>query len=123
MIFSMTEVARPPNFCRRSIPSLAGIPPRIVRSTSVGAVYEALHLGRTSRPKHAAPREPDDYVADTNPLRVVDVFVDELDRGKLGFAGVVPAETGRPSYHPAVLLKIYIYDYLNHIQSSRRLEH
>jgi transposase len=64
----------------------------------------------------------DDYVADTNPVRVVDVFVDELDLGMLGFEGVDPAATGRPSYHPAVLLKIYIYGYLNRIQSSRRLE-
>ena len=68
------------------------------------------------------PGSLDDYVSDTNPVRVVDVFVDELDLGKLGFEGVEPAETGRPSYHPAVLLKIYIYGYLNRIQSSRRLE-
>ncbi|MCP1644855.1 transposase [Pseudomonas citronellolis] len=68
------------------------------------------------------PESVDDYVADTNPVRVVDVFVDELDLGRLGFGGVVSAETGRPAYHPAVLLKIYIYGYLNRIQSSRRLE-
>ena len=68
------------------------------------------------------PESLDDYVADTNPVRVVDVFVDELDLGQLGFDGVVPAETGRPAYHPADLLKIYIYGYLNRIQSSRRLE-
>jgi len=68
------------------------------------------------------PESLDDYVADTNPVRVVDVFVDELDLNSLGFEGVVPAETGRPAYHPAVLLKIYIYGYLNRIQSSRRLE-
>lgn len=68
------------------------------------------------------PELLDDYVADTNPVRVVDVFVDELDLGKLGFEGVDPASTGRPSYHPSVLLKIYIYGYLNRIQSSRRLE-
>jgi len=68
------------------------------------------------------PESLDDYVTDTNPVRVVDVFVGELDLGKLGFEGVVPAETGRPSYHPADLLKIYIYGYLNRIQSSRRLE-
>lgn len=64
----------------------------------------------------------DDYVTDENPVRVVDVFVDELDLGALDFAGVDPAATGRPAYHPAVLLKIYIYGYLNRIQSSRRLE-
>jgi len=53
---------------------------------------------------------------------VIDVFVDELDLGKLGFQGVEPLATGRPAYHPSVLLKIYIYGYLNRIQSSRRLE-
>jgi transposase len=64
----------------------------------------------------------DDYIAETNPVRVVDVFVDELELGKLGFQGVEPQATGRPAYHPAALLKIYIYGYLNRIQSSRRLE-
>jgi len=64
----------------------------------------------------------DDYIADDNPVRVVDVFVDELKLHRLGFDGAQPAATGRPSYHPAVLLKIYIYGYLNQVQSSRRLE-
>ena len=64
----------------------------------------------------------DDYIEAENPVRVIDVFVDELALGELGFAGVEPLATGRPSYHPAVLLKIYIYGYLNRIQSSRRLE-
>ena len=68
------------------------------------------------------PEALDDYVAGTNPVRVVDVFVDELDLRELGFEGVEPALTGRPSYHPEVMLKIYIYGYLNRIQSSRRLE-
>jgi transposase len=68
------------------------------------------------------PESLDDYVSDTNPVRVVDVFVDELDLAKLGFEGVIPADTGRPAYHPEILLKIYIYGYLNRIQSSRRLE-
>ena len=68
------------------------------------------------------PELLDDYVAETNPVRVVDVFVDELDLSQLGFEGVDPAATGRPAYHPAILLKIYIYGYLNRIQSSRRLE-
>jgi len=68
------------------------------------------------------PESLDDYVSNTNPVRVVDVFVDELDLAKLGFDSVIPAETGRPAYHPAILLKIYIYGYLNRIQSSRRLE-
>ncbi len=64
----------------------------------------------------------DDYISDANPVRVVDVFVDELNLAQLGFEGVAPAITGRPSYHPSVMLKIYIYGYLNRIQSSRRLE-
>ena len=68
------------------------------------------------------PELLDDYIADTNPVRVIDVFVGELELGQLGFEGVDPAATGRPAYHPAVLLKIYIYGYLNRIQSSRRLE-
>jgi hypothetical protein len=49
----------------------------------------------------------DDYVGEASPVRVIDVFVDELDLGRLGFDGVEPAATGRPSYHPAVLLKLY----------------
>jgi len=64
----------------------------------------------------------DDYVESENPVRVIEVFVDGLDLGALGFVGVDPAATGRPAYHPAALLKIYIYGYLNRIQSSRRLE-
>lgn len=68
------------------------------------------------------PESLDDYVNDTNPVRVVDVFVDELDLVKLGFESAIPAETGRPAYHPSILLKVYIYGYLNRIQSSRRLE-
>src|SRR4029453_8791961 len=68
------------------------------------------------------PEFLDDYIAEDNPIRVVDVFVDELQLHRLGFEGTEPAATGRPSYHPAVLLKIYIYGYLNRLQSSRRLE-
>jgi transposase len=68
------------------------------------------------------PEALDDYVTETNAVRVVDVFVDELDLGRLGFERVEPAATGRPGYHPAVLLKLYIYGYLNRVQSSRRLE-
>ena len=64
----------------------------------------------------------DDYVTEENPVRVVEAFVDELDLGALGFEGVVPEVTGRPSYHPATMLKLYLYGYLNRIQSSRRLE-
>jgi transposase len=68
------------------------------------------------------PERLDDYVGENNTVRVVDVFVDELDLGGLGFGRVEPLATGRPSYHPSVLLKLYIYGYLNRIQSSRRLE-
>jgi len=68
------------------------------------------------------PERLDDYIGEENPIRVIDVFVEQLDLAELSFDGVVPAATGRPSYHPAVLLKIYIYGYLNRIQSSRRLE-
>ena len=64
----------------------------------------------------------DDYIAEDNPIRVVDAFVEELDLHELGFEGAEAAATGRPAYHPSVLLKIYIYGYLNRIQSSRRLE-
>lgn len=63
----------------------------------------------------------DDYIGEDNPVRVVDAFVEELDLYASGFEGVEPAATGRPSYHPSVLLKLYIYGYLNRIQSSRRL--
>jgi transposase len=68
------------------------------------------------------PERLDDYICEDNPVRVVEVFVEELDLGTLGFDGVEPEATGRPAYHPATLLKIYIYGYLNRIQSSRRLE-
>ena len=63
-----------------------------------------------------------DWIDEDNPVRVIDVFVDELDLSELGFSGVAPEVTGRPSYHPSVLLKLYIYGYLNRVQSSRRLE-
>src|SRR5476651_803069 len=68
------------------------------------------------------PEYLEDYVSDDNPVRVVDVIVDELDLHDLGFDGTAPATTERPLYHPSVLLKIYIYGYLNRIQSSWRLE-
>lgn len=68
------------------------------------------------------PEYLEDYVSENNPVRVVDVFIEHLDLGKLGFYRAEPAITGRPSYHPSALLKLYIYGYLNRIQSSRRLE-
>ena len=64
----------------------------------------------------------DEYIAEDNCVRVIDAFIDSLDLEALGFDGATPANTGRPAYHPAVLLKIYVYGYLNRIQSSRRLE-
>jgi len=68
------------------------------------------------------PESLEDWISEDNPVRVIDVFVDELDLAELGFSGVEPEATGRPSYHPSVLLKLYIYSYLNRVQSSRRLE-
>ena len=64
----------------------------------------------------------DDWVDESNPVRAVDVFVDALELRDLGFDSVNPAATGRPAYHPSAMLKLYIYGYLNRIQSSRRLE-
>ena len=68
------------------------------------------------------PECVDDYVDENNPVRAIEAFVDELDLAELGFARAVPAETGRPGYHPAMLLKLYLYGYLNRVPSSRRLE-
>src|SRR3981189_1826026 len=68
------------------------------------------------------PHSLEDYVGEENPVRVVEVFIDELDLAALGFSGMTPAATGRPAYHPSTLLKIYLYGYLNRVQSSRRLE-
>ena len=68
------------------------------------------------------PERLNDSIGDDNPVRAVDVFVDALDLGGLGFTRVALRATGRPSYHPSVLLKLYIYGYLNWVQSSRRLE-
>jgi len=78
--------------------------------------------GEDRRQVTLLPECLDDFIDEDNPVRVVDVFVDELELLSLGFDGAEPALTGRPSYHPAVLLKIYVYGYLNRIQSSRRLE-
>ena len=64
----------------------------------------------------------EDWIGEDNPVRAIDAFVEELDLCDLGFSGVDPEATGRPSYHPSVLLNLYIYGYLNRVQSSRRLE-
>ncbi len=68
------------------------------------------------------PETLEDFVGEDNGVRVIEAFVEALDLGELGFCGVAPQATGRPSYHPSVLLKLYIYGYLNRVQSSRRLE-
>src|SRR5271156_6077297 len=78
--------------------------------------------GEDRRQSFLLQQSLDDYVTDDNPVRVIEVFIDELDLVGLGFAGVHPAVTGRPAYHPSTLLKIYLYGYLNRVQSSRRLE-
>ena len=67
------------------------------------------------------PEALDDYITEENPIRVIDAFVDSLDLANLGFK-TIPADTGRPAYHPSMMLKLFIYGYLNRIQSSRRLE-
>ena len=77
--------------------------------------------GEDRRQPTLLPSCLDDYVGEDNPARVIDVFVDELELADLGFA-VTPAVTGRPAYHPATLLKLYVYGYLNRVPSSRRLE-
>jgi transposase len=78
--------------------------------------------GEDRRQGTLLPEYLEDYVSEENPVRVIDVFVDELDLKALGFDGVVPEVTGRPSYHPGLLLKIYVYGYINQIASTRRLE-
>jgi transposase len=68
------------------------------------------------------PERLEDYISEDNPVRAIEAFVEELDLGALGFDGTEPEVTGRPAYHPSTLLKIYLYGYLNRVQSSRRLE-
>ena len=81
------------------------------------------HIKGSSRSQATLfPEMLEDFVAKENPVRVIDVFVDGLDLENLGFKGVQSKATGRPGYHPAILLKVYIYGYLNRIQSSRCLE-
>jgi transposase len=78
--------------------------------------------GEDRRQASLLPASLDDYVAEDNPVRVVEAFIDELDLAVLSFAGMEPASTGRPAYHPSTMLKIYLYGYLNSIPSSRRFE-
>ncbi len=90
-----------------------------IAGRSMKRFIEGLDRGQST----LLPECLDDWIDDDNPARAVDVFVDGLDLVELGFDGVVPEATGRPSYHPSALLKLYIYGYLNRVQSSRRLEH
>src|SRR3954467_11080870 len=78
--------------------------------------------GEDRRQQALLPHCLEDYVSQENPVRVIEFFIDELDLAGLGFSGMTPAATGRPAYHPSTLLKIYLYGYLNRIQSSWRLE-
>jgi len=79
-------------------------------------------VGESRNQSTLFPESLDDYVIEDNPVRVIDVFTDELDLDELGFSRVKPCATGRPAYHPAILLKLYVYGYMNRIHSSRRLE-
>src|SRR3954453_3361856 len=87
-----------------------------------GGMMKGFVQGADRQQTTLLPECLDDWVDESNPVRAVDVFVDELDLTELGFADVEPAATGRPGYHPSPLLKRYIYGYLTRIQSSRRLE-
>lgn len=81
-----------------------------------------VHPRRCHRARRLLPECLDDYITEDNPVRAVDAFVEELDLEALGFARAAPASTGRPAYHPGVLLKLYIYGYFNRVASSRCLE-
>jgi len=87
---------------------------------SVGGLMRRFVEGADRGQWTLLPECLDDFIDESNPVRVIDVFVDALDLAKMSFEGVEPAATGRPSYHPSVLLKLYIYGYLNGVQSSRR---
>ena len=91
---------------------------RDLRRDSMKRFVEGKHRGQRT----LFPECLEDWIDKDDPVRVIDVFVEEVDLGELGFGGVDPEATGRLSYHPSVLLKLYIYGYLNRVQSSRRLE-
>src|SRR3982075_3833264 len=84
----------------------------------MGRFVEGVSRGQST----LLPECLDDWIDENNPVRVIEAFVEALNLAELGFDGVAPEVTGRPSYHPSVLLKLYIYGYLNRVQSSRRLE-
>src|ERR1700720_2726506 len=87
-----------------------------------GGMMKGFVQGADRQQTTLLPECLDDWVDESNPVRAVDVFVDALELRDLGFDGVDPAATGRPAYHPSALLKLYVYGYLNRVQSSRRLE-
>src|SRR6476619_7273240 len=87
-----------------------------------GGLMKGFVQGADRQQTTLLPECLDDWVDESNPVRAVDVFVDALELGDLGFDGVDPAATGRPAYHPSPMLKLYIFGYLNRVQSSRRLE-
>src|SRR5712691_520412 len=96
---------------------------RILKLGGIGGLETHRFIDGEERTQRTlVPNSLEDYVSEENPVRVIEVFIDELDLAALGFAGMTPAATGRPAYHPATLLKIYLYGYLNRLQSSRRLE-
>src|SRR4029079_1355573 len=87
-----------------------------------GGMMKGFVQGADRQQTTLLPECLDDWVDESNPVRAVDVFVDALELRDLGFDGVDPAATARPAYHPSAMLKLYIYGYLNRVQSSRRLE-
>ena len=80
------------------------------------------YIEGVNRSQLCFPERLDDYIEEDNPVRVIDVFVEGLDLSELGFERAEPKKTGRPPFHPAMMLKLYVYGYLNRIQTSRRLE-
>ena len=89
---------------------------------SAGVLMKRFVEGADRGQSTLLPECLDDWIDEENPVRVIDAFVERLELADLGFDGVEAAATGRPAYHPSVLLKLYIYGYLNRVQSSRRLE-
>src|SRR5262245_6852149 len=94
----------------------------MIPSLNRGGMMKGFVEGADRQQTTLLPECLDDWVDGSNPVRAVDLFVDALELRELGFDGVTPAATGRPGYHPSPMLKLYIYGYLNRVQSSRRLE-
>jgi transposase len=91
-------------------------------SAKTGGRHVGIYRGRGAKSGDAFPDRLEDWIDEDNPVRVIDLFVGEIDLTGLGFGRTVPATTGRPGYHPSVLLKLFIYGYLNRVPSSRALE-